>query len=390
MSDSALPERKIATRAVHGGEVRPGPEGSIVFPIYQGTVYASANDPNRPEMSYLRSNNTPSQVYLHEKLASLEGAEAALATASGMAALTTTIAATLESGDHILAANDLYGGTFKYLSHQIARFGLSHSFVDPRNPDSWEAHVTPRTKMFLVETIGNPLMRIPELEAVVRFSRERGLTTLIDNTFASPVNFRPLDLGFDISFHSATKYLNGHSDLVAGCILGSAEIIDRVSRVLGEMGAGLDPHAGFLLARGLKTLVLRVRAQNANGERLAAFLDEQPKVKQVHYPGLTSHPDHERALSLLSGFGGMLSFELDENSAEVTDRVLERLQIAYVAPSLGSIETLVSRPAATSHVALSAEQRADAGISDGLVRVSCGIEDADDLIADFEQALEAI
>lgn len=382
-SDAELTDE---TRAVHGGEPRPGPEGSLVFPIYQSTVYQSKPDTLPEDIDYIRLSNTPSQAYLHEKLAALEGAESAIATASGMSAMTSILGAFLHSGDHLIAAEGLYGGTYAYIAQFIERLGLRHTFVDASRPETWENALTAETKMFLVESISNPMMRIPDLERVVEFGRQHELTTVIDNTFATPINFKPLELGFDVSFHSATKYLNGHSDLVAGCALGGLDKMQAVRKVLSQVGGSLDPHAGFLLARGLKTLALRVKAQNENALKLAQFLDADPRVSTVNYPGLASHPDHQRGLNLMSGFGGMLSFRLPNMAAQQVDEVLARLKIGYVATSLGSVETLVTRPAATSHASLTAEQRERVGITDDLIRVSCGIEGSDDLIADFDQA----
>ncbi len=376
------------TLAVHGGAPRPGPEGSVVFPIYQGTVFSAEPGTDYHDLKYIRLNTTPSQSYLHDRLAALEGAEAALATSSGMAAVTTILLALLHRGDHFLAGDCLYGGTHDFITSHAEDLGWSYTFVDPHRPETWEAACTPHTRLFLLETITNPLMRVPRLREVVAFARGHGLTTVIDNTFATPVNFQPLAAGFDLCFHSATKYLNGHSDLVAGCIVGSAELIDRVRRTLNHYGGALDPHAGFLLARGLKTLALRVAAQNANASALARFLETHPQVREVNYPGLASHPDHDHAAELLSGFGGMLSLRLHDG-AEAAERFLDRLRIAYVAPSLGGVETLVTRPVTTSHAGMSREDRELLGITDDLVRVSCGIESADDLIRDFAEALEA-
>lgn len=378
-----------ATVAVHGGERRPGPNGSIVYPIFQSTVYVTSEKEVPADIDYIRMSNTPSQAYLHDKLAALEAAEAAVATASGMSALTGVLGAFLHTGDHLLAARGLYGGTYSYVAEHIERMGLRHDFVDAQEPDTWEAALTPETKVFLVEGISNPLMRVTRLEEVVEFSRSHGLISVIDNTFATPINFKPLSIGFDVCFHSATKYLNGHSDIAAGVVLGSKSKVESVRNTLTQFGGSLDPHAGFLLARGLKTLSLRVRAQNENGQALAEFLEANASVEEVHYPGLKSHPDHERGMKLMSAFGGVLSFRLVGGTAHKADDMMERLRIAYVAASLGGVETLVSRPAVTSHATLSEAQRTEAGISDDLIRVSCGIEDADDLIDDFAQALGA-
>ena len=377
----------IDTVAVHGGERRPGPDGSVVFPIYQGTVYEVEPGTGYHDLKYIRLNSTPSQHYLHDKLAALEGAEAAVATSSGMAAVTTTLLSLMRAGDHLLASDCLYGGTHDFLTGHAADLGWSFSFVDAGRPETWEAARTGRTKAFLVETITNPLMRVGRLDQVADFGRRAGIVTVIDNTFASPVNFRPLQAGFDLVFHSATKYLGGHSDLVAGAIMGRSDLIEGVRRTLNLFGGSLDPHAGFLLARGIKTLALRVQAQNANALALARYLDDHPAVAAVNYPGLASHPDHAHAAQLLSGFGGMLSLRLHggERAAQV---LVDTMALAYAAPSLGGVETLITRPAATSHAGMSPQDRDRLGITADLVRVSSGIEGTQDLIGDFAQALD--
>lgn len=377
------------TLAVHGGERRPGPEGSLVFPIYQSTVYTVEPGTDYHSLKYIRLNSTPSQAYLHDKLAALEGAEAAVATASGMAAVTTALQTVLRAGDHLLAGDCLYGGTHGFLTQHAADLGWSYTFIDPQRPDTWAAALTPRTRVILVEAITNPLMRVGRLDEVVAFARRGNLTSIIDNTFASPVNFRPIALGFDLAFHSATKYLNGHSDLAAGAVVGGAELIERVRRTLNHYGGSLDPHPGFLLARGLKTLSVRVRAHNHNAGTLARFLHDHPKVAAVNYPGLPSHPDHAHAARLLSGFGGMLSLRL-AGGVDATEALFDALRIPYVAPSLGGVETLITHPARTSHASMSAADRERLGITDDLVRLSVGIEDPTDLVADFEQALTKV
>jgi cystathionine gamma-synthase/cystathionine gamma-lyase/cystathionine beta-lyase len=380
--------RRIETLAVHAGERRPGPEGSVVFPIYQGTVFTFEAGTGYHDLKYLRLSSTPTQRYLHDRLAALEGAEAAVATSSGMAAISAVLLTFLKAGDHLLAGECLYGGTHDIVTQHAADLGLTYTFVDPQRPETWKPALRPSTRLFLVETISNPLMRVPRLREVAEFARQERLVSVVDNTFASPVNFRPLGVGFDLSFHSATKYLNGHSDLVAGCVLGSEPMIARVRRTLNHFGGSLDAHAAFLLARGSKTLALRVRAQNANAQALARFLASHPKIAEVNYPGLETHPDHSHARALLSGFGGMLSLRL-KGGLEAAERLLGTVRIPYMAPSLGGVETLIVRPAASSHAGMSREERARAGIPDDLVRVSCGIESADDLIDDFRQALEA-
>jgi len=375
------------TVAVHGGEPRPGPDGSVVFPIYQGTVYETEPGAGYHDLKYIRLNSTPSQQYLHAKLAALEGAEAAVATSSGMAAVTSILLSLMRAGDHLIASECLYGGTHDFLTGHAADLGWTCSFVDAGRPETWEAACTDRTRVFLVETITNPLMRVGLLDRAAAFGRRAGIVTVIDNTFASPVNFRPLQAGFDLVFHSATKYLGGHSDLVAGAVMGGTDLVERVRKTVNLFGGSLDPHAGFLLARGIKTLSLRVRAQNANALALARFLEDHPAVAAVNYPGLASHPDHAHAAELLSGFGGMLSLRL-HGGEQAAQALADAVTLAYSAVSLGGVETLVTRPAATSHAGMSPRDRDSLGITADLIRVSSGIEGTEDLIGDFAQALE--
>ncbi len=375
------------TVAVHGGEPRPGPDGSVVFPIYQGTVYETEPGAGYHDLKYIRLNSTPSQRYLHGKLAALEGAEAAVATSSGMAAVTSILLSLMRAGDHLIASECLYGGTHDFLTGHAADLGWTCSFVDAGRPETWEAARTDRTRVFLVETITNPLMRVGLLDRVAAFGRREGIVTVIDSTFASPVNFRPLQAGFDLVFHSATKYLGGHSDLVAGAVMGGTDLVERVRKTVNLFGGSLDPHAGFLLARGIKTLSLRVQAQNANALALARFLEDHPAVAAVNYPGLASHPDHAHAAELLSGFGGMLSLRL-HGGEQAAQALADAVTLAYSAVSLGGVETLVTRPAATSHAGMSPQDRDSLGITADLIRVSTGIEGIQDLVGDFAQALE--
>jgi cystathionine beta-lyase/cystathionine gamma-synthase len=388
MSAEKGPDR-IETLAVRSGERRPGPEGSLVFPIYQGTVYSVEEGQDYHDIAYIRLNSTPSQRYLNDKLAALERAEAGLATASGMAAVTTALLTFLKKGDHLLAGNCLYGGTHNFLTRDADNLGLSYTLVDPHRPESWADAMRPNTRLFLVESITNPLMRVGRLREVAEFARKHDLTSIIDNTFATPVNFRPLEHGYDVVFHSATKYLNGHSDLVAGCVVGSEERVDAIRRMLNHLGGTLDPHAGFLLARGMKTLALRVKQQNESGLALARFFAGHPKVLEVNYAGLEDHPDHPHARELMTGFGGMLSIRVEGGTAGV-ERLFAALELPYVAPSLGGVETLIIQPAKTSHKGMSPEDRAEMGVTDDLIRISTGIEHADDLIDDFRQALEKV
>lgn len=378
---------RFDTLAVHGGERVPGPEGSVVYPIFQGTVFTSEPGESYHDIKYHRLNSTPSQTYLHDKLAAIEGAEAAVATSSGMAAVTTVLHTLLRAGDHLLVNDVLYGGTHDFLTEHAARLGWEYSVIDPYDPSSWA--VRENTKTILVETITNPLMRVGRLRDVVSFARANGIVSVVDNTFASPVNFRPVVAGFDLVFNSATKYLNGHSDLVAGSVAGSAELVEKVRHTLNLYGGSLDPHAGYLLARSLKTLGVRVRQQNANALTLASFLSSSPKVSAVNYAGLPDHPDHVHANELLNGFGGMLSFRL-AGGVQAAEVLLSALTLPAVAPSLGGVDTLITRPAVTSHAGMSPEDRATVGITDDLIRLSVGIEDAGDLVADFAQALDKV
>ncbi len=376
----------MGTTAVHGGERSPGPDGSVVFPVYYGTVYAVEDGTDYHDIKYHRLSSSPSQAYLHDKLAALEGAEAAVATASGMAAITTTLLSLMRAGDHLLATGSLYGGTMDFLTQHAGDLGWSFDFVSDDRRD-WERRRTGNTKVFLTETMTNPLLQVPDLEAIVDFSRSTGITSVIDNTFASPVNFRPLGLGFDLVCHSATKYLGGHSDVVAGAVLGSAERVGNVRHTLNHFGGSLDPHTGYLLARGIKTLAVRVAAHNANAGQIADFLAAHTAVREVNYPGLPTHPAHARAAKLFDGFGGMLSFRLSDG--ETAGALIRAVTIPAAAPSLGGVESLITQPAKTSHAGMAPADREQRGITDELIRLSVGIEDAADLIADLGQALAA-
>jgi cystathionine beta-lyase/cystathionine gamma-synthase len=303
-----------------------------------------------------------------------------------MAAITTTLLAALGKGGHLLIQRQLYGGTHMFVTHTLASLGLSYDFIDVHDPSSWPAALRPTTRAIYVESLTNPLLEVADHAAIVRFARERSLVTIIDNTFASPINFRPVVFGYDIVVHSATKYLNGHNDLVAGAVAGSTESLRRILLLQNELGGTLDPHACYLLNRGLKTLALRVRQQNANALELARSLARHEGVRVVNYPGLETHPQHARARQLFDGCGGMLSFEL-EGGLEAAQRLLARLQIPVQGPSLGGVETLITRPAATSHAGLSEDERRRLGVTDSLLRVSVGVESAADIVADFEQAL---
>jgi cystathionine beta-lyase/cystathionine gamma-synthase len=388
-SDLSELTRRLATRAVHAGEPEPRIEGAVAIPIFQSATFETAGEKSYDAVRYVRLNNTPNHQSLHAKLASLEAGEAAVVAASGMAAITTTLLALLSHGDHLLALEGLYGGTHTFVTRDLAEFGIAHDLMDGNRPETWSALLKPSTRAIYVETITNPLMQVPDLEQIVRFARKHGLVSIIDSTFATPVNYRPLDSGFDLVVHSGTKYLNGHSDLAAGAVIGSRELVRRVTHRLNHLGGVLDPHACFLLHRGIKTLVLRVRQQNENALALARFLAGHPAVEEVNFPGLETHPQHGRARKLFSGYGGMLSFEV-RGGVDAAEALLSRLRIPRSAPSLGGVETLITRPATTSHAGVPAKERIRMGISDSLVRVSVGIEDPGDLMGDFEQSLEGI
>jgi cystathionine beta-lyase/cystathionine gamma-synthase len=378
----------IETKLIHAGEPIPRIGGAVIVPIFQSSTYEYGEEASYHDIRYMRLGNTPNHKALQDKLKAIENAEAALVSASGMAAITGSLMTFLSSGDHLLVQDNLYGGTHGLVTHDLPRFGIEMDFIDAGDPESWKAKLKPNTKVIYVETISNPLVKVGELKAVAEFASQHRLISMIDNTFASPVNFRPIEHGFDLSLHSCSKYLNGHTDIVAGAVIGKAELIEEIHKSQNHLGGSLDTNSCFLMHRGLKTLALRVRQQNANAQVVAEFLENHPRVKKVHYPGLKNHPDHNRAAALLDGFGGMLSFELDlEGGTSEVIRILKRLKLAIVAPSLGGIETLVTIPATTSHRGLSPQERAAAGISETLVRLSVGIEAAEDLIEDFARVL---
>ncbi len=386
MTDSTGRFKTLATNLVHAGAPRPRTGGAVVSPIFQTANYLMEDEAAYDEIRYLRLSNSPTHRQLHKRLAAIEGGEAGLVTASGMAAISTTILAFAGRGDHVLAQNALYGGTQGFLDHDASRFGIEHTSIDVARPETWKEALRDETRLVYVEAISNPLMGVGDLTAVARFAREHGLVSVIDNTFATPVNFRPLEIGFDVVLHSASKYLNGHSDLVAGVVVGSADTVDRVRGLLIHTGGSADAHACFLLERGLKTLALRVERHNRNGLAVARFLDEHSAVARVRYPGLPSDPGHGFASELFTGYSGMLSFYL--GGEEAAERFLDRVRIPLHAASLGGLESLVVRPARSSHFGLADEQRVALEITSDLVRMSVGIEDLDELLEDLDRALE--
>lgn len=375
---------RIDTKVVHAGEQRIG--DAVVAPIFQSSTFVFRDEAAYDDIKYVRLNNTPNHDILHAKLAALENAEAGLVLGSGMAAISTALLTFLGAGDHILVQDCLYGGTHSLVFHDLPALGIEVDVFDPTSPDEWESKVRPTTRVIYAETLTNPLIQVGELEEIARFAERHGLVSMIDNTFASPVNFRPAEWGYRLSLHSATKYLNGHSDIAAGAVIGDSATVEKVRLKANHLGGMLDPHACFLLNRGIKTLAVRVRQQNETAHRLATFLSTHERVAKVNYPGLEDSDDHQRACRYLDGFGAMLSFELDGDVA-TAERFMRRLEIPLIAPSLGGVETLVTRPATTSHSGMSPAERAESGVSDSLIRLSVGLESAEDLTSDLSHAL---
>ena len=380
--------REIDTKLIHAGEPKPSILGAVSIPIFQSSTFEYAGQESYHDLRYIRLNNTPNHVALHEKLAALENGEAAVVCASGMAAISTALLALLSAGDHFLAQDCLYGGTHDLITRDLPSWGISSDFICGKDPDLWKKLLRSNTRAVYVESITNPLMQVADLKAIVEFAREHLLYSIIDNTFTSPINFRPLEHNFDLSIHSCSKYLNGHSDIVAGAVIGRQELITKITHKLNHLGGSLDPHACFLLHRGVKTLAVRVRQQNASALEIARFLESRPEVERVHYPGLDSHPQHIRARELFDGFGGMLSFEL-KGDVELAERFMRNTTIPICAPSLGGVESLITRPVTTSHACLSAEECKRVGISDTLIRLSLGLEATADIVSDFDQALRS-
>ncbi|CAM2063983.1 PLP-dependent transferase [Sulfidibacter corallicola] len=377
------------TQLIHAGEPRPGILGSVAMPIFQTSTFEDPHEHDYNAIRYTRLSNNPNQLALHDKLAALAGAEAALVSASGMATISNLLLSLLSPGDHLLMQNCVYGGTHTLITHELARFGITHQFIDAGDPASWPQPIPPKTRMIYVESMSNPLLEIPDFEAVVAYARKHGLLSVIDNTFASPYNFQPIPLGFDLEVHSATKYLNGHSDVIAGACMGSARLIETLLHKQNHFGGSLDPHAAFLLLRGLKTLAVRLTHQNATALEVAGYLDGHPALASVNYPGLEHHPRHRMAARHFRGFGGIVSFELKAGS-DAARRLIDLLDLILFAPSLGGTESLIVKPATVVQSGLDAAERNAAGVGEGLLRFSTGLESSADLIADLKQALEKI
>lgn len=378
--------KKLQTKAIHSGERVI--ERSVTQPIFQSSTYVFEGEEQYVDVKYGRLNNTPNDRLLTEKIAALENAEAAVVTASGMAAVTGTLLAMIEPGGHLISQETLYGGTYYFLRDHFPVWQREKTLFSLQETADLPRFFKKNTQAVYVETTSNPLLEIPDFEKIVEQAHSRGALAIIDNTFASPVNFNPLDWGFDLVIHSATKYLNGHSDVLAGAIAGKKELIEKIRMLLCHLGPALDPHAGFLLNRGIKTLGVRMAAHNENALQIARFLETQSWVKKVYYPGLESHPDHDRTQKYLRGFGGMVSFEFNGSVSEL-EKSFAKLELPKIAPSLGGVESLITRPSTTSHSGLSREEKTKLGISDVLVRLSVGLEDPSDLIQDLLQAFSA-
>ena len=376
----------FTTELVHAGEPEPRIEGAVSMPIFQSSTYEYSGEGQYDDIRYIRLNNTPNHKAIQKKLAVIECAESALVTSSGMSAITATLLTFLKQGDHLLCHKSLYGGTASFILEDLPRYGITFDLIDSTDPSGWSMMLKPNTKVIYTETITNPMLEVPELGAIVDFAKENNLISMIDNTFASPVLFSPSELGFDISLHSCTKYINGHSDIVAGAVIGSDKLIKIITSRMNHFGGSLNPGACFLLHRAIKTLELRMIRQSKNAGQIALFLENHPEVLSVNYPGLVSNNSYERAKKYLSGFSAMVSFEVVGGKTR-SIKFMDQLDIAINAPSLGGVETLITLPALSSHSGMDPAERVKAGITDSLIRLSVGIESVDDLITDLDQAL---
>ena len=380
------PKLGLSTIAIHGMPHRR-PDWSPVAPsLHQSSTFLNPIGSDE-EVIYSRYGNNPNQVELARKYAMLEGADAAIFVSSGMGATALAHLAVLRPGDHLISSTWIYGGTQKLFDEELGRYGIDVTYVSPDQVRLWRKSVRKSTRAIFVETPTNPLMRVIDLAPIAYAAEEYGLALLVDATFASPINFRPLEHGADVVITSATKYLNGHSDVIAGAVAGSASFVEEVTRLMRIWGQSIDPHAAWLIDRGMRTLAVRMERHNINGMAVAQWAERHPGISKVHYPGLVSHPDHKYAETALAGYGGMVGLEL-KGGAKAAERMLKRLKLIVHAPSLAGVETLVSEPRLTSHKGIGVEGRTKIGIPDGFLRLSCGIEDAQDIIGDLEQGLK--
>lgn len=378
-------KKGINTICTHEGEIHDEQFKGAISPLYMSTSYAFEDvDVKR----YPRYFNTPNQVALSKKIAALEHTEAAMIFGSGMAAISTTLLAFLKSGDHIVLQKTLYGGTYNFVNEEFSKYGIEYSFTDGLDPKDFEAKIKENTKVLFVETPSNPLLTITDLNAIAKLAKKHGLVSMIDNTFASPVNQNPIDFGIEVIIHSATKYMGGHSDICAGAVASTAENMERIFQLAKNLGGSLSDYTVWLLERSIKTMGIRVKAQNANAQHMAEYLDAHSEIGRVYYPGLPNHPDHTLAKAQMRGFGGMMSFELNANY-DASD-FQKALKLIKSSMSLAGVESTVLSPTQTSHALIGPEERKNQGIADGLIRFSVGIEEPEDLMADIEQALELV
>ncbi|HEY8061718.1 MAG TPA: PLP-dependent aspartate aminotransferase family protein [Gemmatimonadales bacterium] len=376
----------LSTIAIHGRPRRGADWSPAVTPIFQSSTFRNPIGSDE-EVLYTRYGNNPNQVELARKYALLEGAERAIFVASGMAATALAHLAVLRPGDHLISSLWIYGGTKVLFDGEFIRHGIEVTYVDPDEPREWRKAVRKNTRAIFVEALTNPVMRVVNVPLLAKLAREHGIAFLVDSTFASPINFRPLEHGADIVITSATKYLNGHSDVIAGAVAGSTGLVDEVTRLMRVWGPAIDPHAAWLIERGMKTMALRVERSNANALAVAKWASTRPEFLAVHYPGLKSHPDHAIAARLLDGYGGLVGLVL-KGGAPAAQKLLQGLKVITHAPSLAGVESLISEPRLTSHKPLTAGERANQGVPDGFLRLSCGCEDAEDLINDLAGALK--
>lgn len=386
-------EYRQETETVHGGKNLDKKNGPVGTPIYQTATFEVADNAQQlrathTDMFYTRYGN-PTHTAAQDAIAALEKTEAALLFASGMAAITGAILSLVKSGDHIVAQRDIYGGTTKFLGSWLPKLGVETTFVDSTDYEQHERTIRPNTRLLYVESPTNPTLRVIDLKKISQIAKKHGLVSLIDSTFATPVNQRPAEFGIDLVLHSGTKYFGGHSDVLCGIVAGSRELLQKIWETRTTLGGVMDPHAAWLILRGMKTMAVRVQRQNENALRVAEFLASQPKVRRVHYPFLEGHPQRALAMEQMSGGGGVLSFEVN-GTGEDAQRVTESLRLFTLAPSLGGVESLVSIPVLTSHAMIPAEHRAKMGVTEQLIRLSVGVENADDLIADLKQALTVV
>lgn len=376
----------LSTTAIHGGAPQATPGSPVTAPLVQSVNYVQETGTSEG-LLYTRYGNTPNAERVQRRLAMLEGSEAALVLSSGMGATACAMLALLRSGDHLITSSWIYGGTRKLFTEDLPGMGIEVTFVNPLEPRAWRKGLRKTTRVLFLESPVNPTCRVLELNSLQSLAHSEGIALVVDSTFASPVNFRPIEHGVDVVIHSGTKYLNGHHDILAGVVCGNEPFIDEVRRKMMVWGQAPDPFACWLLERGLKTIDVRVKRQNENAMRIAEWCSTRPEIAKVHYPGLPTHPDHQIAKSILDGFGGMLAIEL-KGGGPAAIRFVHALKVFTYAASLGGVDSLMIEPRYSSHEHLSPSERARIGIPDGFLRVSVGIENAEDLIADIEQALQ--